>query len=305
LPADGFWERGAGNDPAAHAPDLVVGCISALSLEQITPWLSSLDACGFQGRKIVIHFSADADVLAELTRRGCEALDARALHQGESTRLKSAPLPEEISVDRFYYLWYFLGRLAEQGARFRYVVATDVRDVIFQRDPIRWLEKHLGGKRLLVSSEALRFEDEPWGARTMLDCFGPNVWERFRRRPIYNAGTIAGELRTIVDLALQVYTLAPGERVTYSDQAALNLLLGQTPLADVTRFACSEDGWACQAGTMADPNLLPMVRHRLLEPEPWFDGDVVRTAAGEAFTLVHQWDRVPEWAGPLRLKYSR
>ena len=41
-----------------------------------------------------------------------------------------------------------------------------------------------------------------------------------------------------------------------------------------------EDGRACQAGTTADPNLLPKVRRYLTGPSPSFDGEFVRTAAG-------------------------
>jgi len=41
---------------------------------------------------------------------------------------------------------------------------------------------------------------------------------------IYNAGTIAGEFRTMLDLCLQMYFLSPGDRVLYSDQQALNFI---------------------------------------------------------------------------------
>jgi len=92
--------------------------------------------------------------------------------------------------------------------------------------------------------------------------------------------------------------------VLYSDQQALNVLLGSNVYREITCFACSEDGWACQAGTTADPNLLRKVRPHLTCPAPSFDGEFVRTAAGEIFTLVHQYNRIPEWDVPLKRKYS-
>jgi hypothetical protein len=283
--------------------DAVVGCIAGLSLQQIAPWLSSLERSGFRGRRFLIHLDSDAQLVTELDRRGYETYDASFLH-GSANSLKENPLPDEISVNRFYYIWHFLSRMAGAPNGIRYLIATDVRDVIFQRNPSDWLERHMGRTRLLAGTESLRFEDEPWGAQTMQDCFGPQVWDEYRHKLIYNAGTIAGEFRTLVDLALQIYLVAPGDRVLYSDQAALNLLLGSAIYREVTCFASSEDGWACQAGTTADPNLLQKVRHRLLCPAPCFDGEYVRTAAGEIFTLVHQYDRVPEWSAPLKTKYA-
>ncbi len=286
-----------------NALDAVVGSISCLSFEQIAPWVGSLDACGFRGRRIVIHVRADLQTLAELRQRGCETYDASPLHGGGNRVLKEKPRDAEISVNRFYYIWYFLSQTAAAPPS-RYVIAIDVGDVVFQRNPSLWLEQHLGDKRLVVGCESLHFENEPWSAQTMQECYGPHVWQAYRRKLIYNAGTIAGEFRTMMDLCLQVYLLSPGDRMLYSDQQALNLLLGSEVYREITRFASSEDGWACQAGTTADPNLLQKVRPHLTCPAPRFDGEFVRTAGGEIFTLVHQYNRVPEWDIPLKEKYG-
>ena len=287
---------------SSNAVDVVVGCISGLCFEQIAPWVGSLDACGFRGRRVVIHFRVDSQTVAELNRRGYETYDASRLHGVGNRGLKKNPQADEISVNRFYYVWYFLSQAAVVPST-RYLMAVDVGDVVFQRNPSLWLEQNLGQKRLVVGCESLRFEDEPWGAQTMLECYGPHVWEAHRRQLIYNAGTIAGEFRTMIDLCLQVYLLSPGDRVLYSDQQALNLLLGSAVYQDITCFASSEAGWACQAGATADPNLLQKVRDRLTCPSPSFDGEFVRTAAGQIFTLVHQYNRVPEWDLPLKNKY--
>lgn len=283
--------------------DAVVGSIASLSFDQIAPWVGSLEACGFQGRKIVLYLDIDDHTLGELKDRGFETYDAALLHCDTHPKLGKDSNPEEISVNRFFYLWYFLSQVAPDPP-IRNVISTDASDVIFQRNPSDWLEKHIGAKKLVVGSESLRFEDEPWGASTMLECFGPRIWEAYRTRTIYNAGSFAGEYRTVIDLALQMFLLAPGDRVLYSDQQALNLLLGSKIYQDITLFTSSEDGWACQAGTIADPVLLDTVRPKLLAPEPLFDGEFIRTAAGEVFTMVHQYNRVPSWNTRLREKYA-
>lgn len=293
--------------------DTVVGCIAGLSFEQIAPWVASLDACGFRGRRVVIHVRADSQTVTELNRRGYETYDASCLHKGKNQLLEGNSVRrvwrrrkgnrnDEISVNRFYYIWYFLSQVATSPFG-RYLMAIDARDVIFQRNPSLWLERNLGQKLLVVGCESLRYEDEPWSAKTMQECFGPHLWRACRHNLIYNAGTIAGDFRTMLDLCLLVYLLSPGNRVVYSDQHALNLLLGSAVYQEITCFASSEDGWACQAGAIADPKLLPKVGHYLTCPRPVFDGEFVRTAAGEIFTLVHQYERVPEWNIPLREKY--
>ncbi|MGZ7090378.1 MAG: hypothetical protein ACXVKH_12995 [Candidatus Angelobacter sp.] len=282
--------------------DAVVGCISDLRFEQIAPWVVSLDACGFRGRRVVIHFRVDSQTVAELNQRGYETYDASCLHNTGNRILKKNSGNDEISVNRFYYIWHFLSQSAVRPYP-RYLMAMDVSDVIFQRNPSLWLEQNLGQKRLVVGCESLCFENEPWAAQTMQECYGPHVWEAYRRKLIYNAGTIAGEFQTMIDLCLQVYLLSPGDRVLYSDQLALNLLLGLAVYREITCFASSEDGWACQAGTTVDPNLLQEVRHHLTCPAPSFDGEFVRTAAGEIFTLVHQYNRVQEWDLELKKKY--
>ena len=138
----------------------------------------------------------------------------------------------------------------------------------------------------------------------MQECYGPDVWNAYRHELIYNAGTIAGDFRTMTDLCLQIYLLSPGARIQYCDQQALNLLLGSAVYRDITHFAPSEEGWACQAGTTAEPKLLAQVRDKLTGPLPIFDGEFVRTAGGKLFTLVHQYNRVPEWDAALKRKYS-
>lgn len=285
------------------ALDAVVGCISGLCFEQIAPWVGSLDACGFRGRRVVIHFRVDSPTVAELKRRGYETYAASCLHHAGNPILEETPLDAAVSVNRFYYIWYFLSQ-ATVAPPPRYLIAVDVSDVIFQRNPSLWLEQNLGEKRLVVGCESLRFENEPWNAQTMQECYGPHVWEGYRHKLIYNAGTIAGEFQTMMDLCLQIFLLSPGDRVLYSDQQALNLLLSSEVYREITCFASSEDGWACQAGTTADPGLLHEVRPHLACPLPSFDGEFVRTAAGEIFTLVHQYNRVPEWDLALKQRYG-
>jgi hypothetical protein len=69
--------------------------------------------------------------------------------------------------------------------------------------------------------------------------------------------------------------------------------------------ASQSTGWACQAGTVADPTKIDSFRPNLLEPEPVFKDGIVQTYKGEPFCIVHQYDRVPEWKKFIKEKYNQ
>jgi hypothetical protein len=66
----------------------------------------------------------------------------------------------------------------------------------------------------------------------------------------------------------------------------------------------SEDGWAAQLGTTADPSKIEQFRPFLLEAEPKMNDDKVTTSTGKIFTIVHQYDRVPEWRKIIEENYA-
>jgi hypothetical protein len=66
----------------------------------------------------------------------------------------------------------------------------------------------------------------------------------------------------------------------------------------------SEDGWACQLGTTADPSKIHQFKPLLLEPSPTIKDDIVTTSKGTPYYIVHQYDRVPEWRKLIEVKYG-
>jgi hypothetical protein len=284
--------------------DVLIGTISGYDLDAVTCWLNSLDRCGFAGRRVMLAREPGADLVNVLVQRGFEVLTyapdpTLAVHVGERRAFRD----EDISVERFFFIWRYLSSRSLDD--FRYAIAVDVRDAIFQQDPSAWLSTHLPGRALNVSSEGLAYGDEEWNGGSLEGNFGTALYQTLRDRVVFNAGVIAGEASAFRDFCLNVYLIARSTPQSYSDQAAMNILLGLEPYRSVTRFSGSEDGWACHAGTMADPALLERVGHRLREPRPVFDGRHVYTAAGQKYVIVHQYDRVPEWQAAFHAEYSR
>jgi hypothetical protein len=208
-----------------------------------------------------------------------------------------------VHVERFYHIYQHL-----KNKDYRYVITTDVKDVIFQKNPSEWLEEWLGNDSasddLVFSSESMKYKDEPWGDQNLRETFGTQIYEDFKDNTIYNVGVLAGRGYAMKDLCMNIFTSCLGRPIKICDQSTFNFLVSQHPYLKTSKYAQSEDGWACQLGTTADPSKLEQFKPFLLEPSPTLEGDKVVTSTGIEYTIVHQYDRVPEWRKVIEEKYD-
>jgi hypothetical protein len=282
--------------------DVVIGCITGYDFEKIKPWVNSLDRSGFDGVKAMVCYNVSYETVEELVKRNYTVL---ALNKDESNRKFVYKDDFSIVVERFLHMWYFLKKLQGQ---YRYIVATDVKDVIFQGNPSDWLEKNMGDAQINVACESIRYKDEEWGAHNMFKAFGAVLHDHTKDNLIYNAGTVSGNFDTMLDFFLNVYLLCNGtshftEGGGGPDQAAVNILLNMKPYRDITRFTASEEGWATQLGTTG-PQVAGKYAGKLVEKSPILVDNVVCTSDGTPFVMVHQYDRVPEWKEIIEKKYE-
>lgn len=282
--------------------DLIVGCITGYNFDKIRPWVNSLDNCGFQGTKVMICYNVDFETVAELTKRNYTIL---AFRRNEEEAKFEYRENFSIVVERFLHLWHLLKPFRGQ---YRYIVTTDVKDVIFQSNPITWLEENLGDKEINVACESIRYKDEDWGKNNLLKSFGPLIYDNSEDNMIFNAGTISGKFDTMLDLFLNIYMLCNGtthfvEGGGGPDQAALNVLLSLEPYKRITNFSMSEDGYAAQLGTTG-PQIFEKYGDKLIEKPPMMKDGLVCTSEGKPFSIVHQYDRVPSWKQVIEAKYA-
>lgn len=278
--------------------DVVITSASGYTFDQIRHWVNSLDRCGFAGQRVVVVGNGDTDLARQLDSRGCHVVSRDTLLGLPKDEAQTPFLDDHMSVDRYFLFWKFLTGLASDDIR--YVIAVDIRDAIFQLNPTVWLDENIGEKQLVVASEGLTYDDQPWNRQSMSDTFGPQVLDHMRGRLVWNCGTIAGELSVFRDLALNLYLACAAKKVSYADQASLNVLLSLLPYRQLALFDVGDLGWACQAGTMVAAARGPDLSHKFRGSEPLFDGDVVYTRDGKPFCIVHQYDRIPHWK--LRLE---
>jgi hypothetical protein len=296
--------HGASPQSAVADPrDLVMGAVSGYSFQEVQYWVNSLKESGYRGKTLVIAYTATYKLVDQLLDRGVDVVTF-----GEEPRRRRFVFPrkgfthEDTSIDRFYQMWRFL---QDQDEDPRYVLAIDVRDVVFQRDPCAWLDRNLGDMKINVGSEGTRLADEPWNSEVVLESYGPMVHGSVAGREVYNAGTIAGRGWVMKDLALNVFLSSRHNHIPYTDQAALNILLSLEPYRSITRFNRPDADWACQAATTAAGSEYLATQEKAIPAwTPGFDGDHVLARDGEKYCIVHQYDRVPEWKARLHAKYA-
>ena len=182
------------------------------------------------------------------------------------------------------------------------IIWTDVKDVIFQKDPTDWLEKNKK-KEILACSESILFKDEDWAVVNAGTSF-PIEWEWLQHLPSYCAGCIVGNGYALRDLFIEIYhwtktTANPGQ---LSDQAAYNVLINLNHFKENVQFVNQSEGLATQLGTVLNPKYKNTPK--LLDNAPIFiNGDII-TNTGLTLCIVHQYDRYPELKNHFLEKYK-
>ena len=277
--------------------DCVIGCSTNYDWAKIKYWVNSINESGFTGDKVMILMNCDKDTVQKVSDAGFDIIAFGQDTEGNLVYNSNMM----VHVERFYHIYQHL-----KNKEYRYVITTDVKDVIFQKNPSEWLEMNLpeGHDDLVFSSESMKYKDEPWGDQNLRETFGTQIYEDFKNNTIYNVGVLAGRGYAMKDLCMNIFTSCLGRPIKICDQSTFNFLISQHPYVKTSKYAQSEDGWACQLGTTADPSKIEQFKPFLLEPSPKLEGDKVVTSTGIEYTIVHQYDRVPEWRKVIEEKYD-
>jgi len=261
----------------------IAGCITKYGVNDIKPYVESIKQSGFNGEKLMLVYDVSPDVIEYLTNEGW------MIAQGE--------LSEHIILQRFRDMYVLL-----QDYETDWIIWTDVKDVIFQKNPMEWIENNSSFTRLFAFSESVYLKDDAWAVVNTGTSF-PMEWELGLKDKIsYCAGTIVGDCSTVRDLFIQIYrwskTTANPQQL--SDQAAYNALINLEQFRTITKFVNQEKGFVTQLGTVwVKKNELP-----ILEPTPIYKDGKFYTQDGEEFVIVHQYDRDPQIKKEIYERYN-
>jgi len=259
----------------------IVGCITKYGVEQIRPFVESIDQSGFKGDKLMLVYEITQDTIDYLKKKGW-------------LLIQSEP-QQHIILQRFRDMYQVLHQYETD-----IIIWVDVKDIIFQKDPTEWLNKWMR-RDILAFSESLKFGDEAW-ARLNAGTSFPMEWEWLQNEEIHCAGTIVGKRDAIRDLFINIYrwSLTTSNPEQLADQAAYNILIHLHQFKDKVQFVKQQEGFAAQLHLkLKKGDTLPYT-----EILPNINGIEVKNQKGELYTLVHQYDRNEELKQLIENKYK-
>lgn len=296
--------------------DIIIGGASNYSWNELKYWFNSIRKSGFMGDVILVATNISKEIIDKLTDRGVILSLYGQKQPDGSFKAMSNGAPH---IERFFYIWNVLNQLDKN--EYRYVITTDTRDVVFQFNPIPWLEKNLTSHKIVCASEGLKYKDEPWGNNNMLQTFGPFFHNIFKEELIYNVGTIAGDFEYVKDLLLMIFQMSINRPIPIVDQAVFNFIIHQQPYKNIILKTSNDSGWACQLGTtihainsgkgdigaimQQNPTEKVIYNMKYVDTQPSITNDYVSNGLGDIpFIIVHQYDRIDELKEKFKKLYG-
>lgn len=282
--------------------DVIIGAVDLYQWSDIKNWVLSINKSGFKGRKILIAYRVSEDLIDNAKRLGVEVYQVSTDQYGNTINHGQNGHRSEVHALRFYHIWQLLTELGIEN--FNRVIATDVKDVVFQTDPSVWLDHSLtNGYEMVAPSEGILYSSEEWNTDNMMNSFGPFAWQYLAKdMEVCNVGTIAGNVEFFVHFAFLLWSLTKGHSLP-SDQSGFNML-AQTLFKDKIKIVRSDEGWCASCAITLEPKY-ERLRDKLIDPIPVITEDgTVLTTLGVPFALVHQYDRVPVLNQLINHKYA-
>ena len=279
-------------------PDITIAVIRGMDWTTLAPYANSLARCGFKGMKTVFVEQEPQEVIDNLRRLGFIVIPRTPATYSEADRKF---LPENLAYGyhRFAPVIEFL-----KNNVFRSVIWTDVRDVVFQTDPVPFLETispaQIVFSGLSHTSADCKYNDR-WGSQAAQD---DALWSELRKQEALACGTFAGAYEAILDLMQDMYEGCVAQPGTV-DQGMFNCLARTSPYKEIIKVPGVDEPFAAQWWPEKRSPFGPPIIHSA-DRDPVFDEKTgeVRTAKGELYPIVHLYERSTKWLDIMRKKYA-
>lgn len=205
--------------------DLIVGAAANYQWETATDctyqFVVSLRRSGYTGRVVfIVSAPLHPDTLKKYKEYGVELKMIQPMDQYDFPH-----------VFRFRAIPEVIASIPD----LRYVMALDVKDILFQSNPVTWLEKNLQTNVLGFHYDELH-DDMKYAREFFPHVFGAEAYEEVQWRNVCGAGIICGRPQYISALSQAISDLSEQRREHYiensyvaPDQQAYNLLLSREP----------------------------------------------------------------------------
>lgn len=258
--------------------NLILGLAAGYHYGDVRPFLLSLEQSGCWA-EVVLFVS---DTTRDLDRIG--------RHRVIIVPLQRPSGLEELPYNALRY-WLYRQYLEESAVRYGSILLTDLRDVVFQRDPFSF--PWSGGLNCVLEDRRMTIGRCPHNAHWVATHQGREALGRIADQPISCSGTTVGDHdATQRYLEIMLDRLLPfdgGERIAGYDQGVHNMLVHTGMLDNLTLH----------------DNAGPVVTLGHTVGEPAIDDEgFVLNESGERAHLVHQYDRKPNLFSAFRARFA-
>lgn len=277
----------------------VIGAADLYTWKDIRNWAVSLRNTGYMGNVFLICYRISDDVIEQCNKYKIQCVLADEDDYGSAINHNANNRNTQSHQLRFYHAY----QLLSSESYINTVVMTDVRDVIFQKDPIETYNKQFIEYNCISGGEFITYKNEPWGMENIILGYGKNIASNFELSHIANVGTLAGSAEFMKNLFLTIYLMGKNKYIP-NDQSTFNIL-SHSLLSNSIHITNCNDAWAANLGTTLDP-AKPYLHHKLIYEAPVFnsDGIVYDKTTNKEYTLVHQYDRIPELLSIYTKRYE-
>lgn len=248
----------------------IIGSINGYQITDIAPFVLSIQESGFCGDKIMIVYEDNLEINKFLSEYGWKVI--------KKNFYKFTVIYNQRLIDAHNIL---------RNVDTDIVIFLDVFDIVFNRNPIEWIEKNFKGD-ILATSESLKFQHDDWSQ--YIGSFFPDEWHWLKDKEIYNCGVIIGKRNSIIDLLYTMFYMGIEiEKNNYPfDQITFNLEIHKPKYN--TQFLNQQEGFVCHL-TLKDKYKEP---YYFTEELPKIINSKVYNKNNEEYFILHQYKKFNE-----------
>lgn len=187
-----------------------------------------------------------------------------------------------------------------------YVLATDIRDMVFQRDPFPEFIGTLNYKRGVLTSENILMKDEPWNIQVYKEIYGEKSFDAVSDKEVINSGVVFGESMFLSEIFLMLQDAARMPNA-WAEQPVLNHLYHRfSIIRDNFSLANADDKLVAHIGVSGPTKWWESwnFKKNLIRGRCEMRDGSVTDAQGEPFAIAHQYDRVDDWRHQVDAMYA-
>ncbi|NQU95321.1 MAG: hypothetical protein HQ549_03715 [Candidatus Omnitrophica bacterium] len=273
--------------------NLILSLAKGYDFNTLKPFIISLEESGFKGDLVLFVSDINEKTRDILIKRGVQLVsfseDYPYLDGFASENIPKKEYLGKMPLLSLRFVMFYL-YLSKYGKSYSQIMLTDIRDVIFQKDPFDFALNEelccfLEDKRMRIS------DDQRWNATWIRESFGEEVLKKIENNYISCAGIVIGTLSPIMDYLKKMVDILADTNKVCNDQAAHNYLIYTNQFENL-KFFENENG----------PILTLAFKKE--ETMQFNDKGLIINASGDVVNIIHQYDRHDGLMENIKRKYK-